>query len=83
MIVCDDSSAKLLNFLIDELTFADVPFQFGTPLTGDMRWKNDESVSLVSSIIADAKAVNGTIRIGAVDGSDPGSGIFYEVVIDS
>lgn len=88
MIVCDDSSAKLLNFLIDELAFADVPFQFGNPLAGDMRWRYGDAVSLVSSIVDDAKAVNGTVRIGAVDGSffdadGIKSAIFCEVVIDS
>jgi len=86
MMVSERGSSRFLNFLIDELSFAGIPFQFATPLQGDMHWRNGEAVSLVSSVVAEAKELGGTVMIGAIDGSeisDTNNGIFFEIAIDS
>lgn len=85
---CEDT--KLLNFLIDELNFADVPFRFAgvAPLqdTINMKWYDSRcQVSLVSSIVSMAKSSNGSVIIGVIDAQPDAKiyNIFAEIVVDN
>lgn len=87
MFIGSNEDAKLLNFLVDELNFAGVPFRFAgvAPLQDaiNMKWYNSLCpVSLVSSIVSMAKSVNGLVLIGVVESRDEKYRIFSEIVVD-
>lgn len=80
--------AALLNFLIDELNFAGIPFRFAgiSPLEDAVngKWYHCSCpVNLVSLITETAKSVNGSVAIACVEAGEDENSLFVEIVVDS